>query len=179
MARADIGVDGECFDKMELPMIIGGSADLNGSQKGKFHGMMTVHKNKENHDKQTVCNKSFQSLALTKSRPKRLVGDSTSLVRVDHVKLFILQESLRVINIILQLDDALVYLGLRLDDGLTHFLSHEASIGLLVLCEYLLKAGKFFKAFLNLSQPLRVHFFEALMGAINCAIKLPATHHIK
>ena len=42
MACAHKGVEGECFDKIELPMIMGGSADLKGSQNGKFQGMITT-----------------------------------------------------------------------------------------------------------------------------------------
>ena len=41
MACAQSGVDGECLSMMELPRIMGGMTDLKGSQKGKFHGMMT------------------------------------------------------------------------------------------------------------------------------------------
>ena len=41
MACAQRGVEGECLSRMELPMIMGGMTDLNGSQKGKFHGMIT------------------------------------------------------------------------------------------------------------------------------------------
>jgi hypothetical protein len=41
-ARAHKGVDGECLSRIELPMISGGIAVLNGSQKGKFHGQITA-----------------------------------------------------------------------------------------------------------------------------------------
>ena len=40
IANAHRGVDGECFKRIELPIIKGGIADLNGSQNGKFHGKM-------------------------------------------------------------------------------------------------------------------------------------------
>ena len=35
------GVDGECFNRMEFPIMRGGIHALNGIQKGKFHGTIT------------------------------------------------------------------------------------------------------------------------------------------
>lgn len=40
-ALAHRGVEGECLSMIEFPMSSGGIIDLNGSQKGKFHGMIT------------------------------------------------------------------------------------------------------------------------------------------
>ena len=47
IARAHRGVEGECFNMIELPMIMGGMTDLKGSQNGKFHGIITDKRNKK------------------------------------------------------------------------------------------------------------------------------------
>lgn len=43
-AWAQSGVDGECLRRIGFPAIIGGIQDLNGIQKGKFHGMIARYK---------------------------------------------------------------------------------------------------------------------------------------
>jgi len=44
IARAQRGVEGEAFKRMELPIIRGGISVLNGTQNGKFHGVIAKKK---------------------------------------------------------------------------------------------------------------------------------------
>jgi len=75
--------------------------------------------------------------------------------------------------------DALVYLRLRLNNRLTHFLCHEAGILCLVFRKDLLQVAQLLKATLDACQALSVFVAEALVGAIDKTLKLLATDSLE
>ena len=76
--------------------------------------------------------------------------DKSILFLIEHLKLLILQEPLRVVNVVLHLSDALLNFPLGLGEGLAHFLNNQRRIRLLVLSENLLQYFKLFEAALKL-----------------------------
>ena len=67
------------------------------------------------------------------------MGNYTVLGVVLHLEVLICQELARIVNVILQVADALVDLAEGLRDGLAHFLGHQCGILLLSLAENVLK----------------------------------------
>lgn len=74
-----------------------------------------------------------------KSGSKRLVSDDASLILVDNVELFILQEPLCIFLVPLHVADALVNLTLSLGERLAHLLHNKRGIGSLVLLKNFLQ----------------------------------------
>ena len=105
--------------------------------------------------------------------------NDTRLVRIRDRELFVLNEPLRVVDVVLQVSDALVNLSLRLHNRLSHLLSHEAGVRVLVLREDLLEVAQLFKSASDARVTLGILVAEALIGAVNQTFKLLATHSLK
>ena len=93
--------------------------------------------------------------------------DDATLGRVKHIELLVLQESLAVLNVPLQVGDALVDFAFRLSHRFAHLLSHEGRISRFVLSEYVLQVAKLLEAALKSRVPLRVLVAETLVGTVN------------
>ena len=108
--------------------------------------------------------------ALTQSWTERLVGNYTILGVVLHPKVLICQELARIVNVILQVADALVDLAEGLCDGLAHFLGHQCGILLLSFAENVLKISQLFESTIQASLPLEILVAEALIRSLNLLV---------
>ena len=95
------------------------------------------------------------------------MSDQACLIRIYDVKFFILHEPLRILDVVLQVADALVYFSLRLSNWFAHFLGHQSGILVFVFCEDLLKIAKFLEAALDARMSLGIFVSEALIGSID------------
>ena len=95
------------------------------------------------------------------------MSDQACLIRIDDVQFLILHEPLRILHVVLQVADALVYFSLGLSNWFAHFLGHQSGILVFVFREDLLKIAKFLKAALDARMTLCIFVSEALVGSID------------
>ena len=107
------------------------------------------------------------------------MSNQACLIWIDDVKFLILDKPLRVLNIVFQMADALVYFCLRLRNWLSHLLSHEAGVPVFVFCEDLLQITKFIEAALETGMSLSIFVSEALIRTIDQVLEIFAAHSLK
>lgn len=98
------------------------------------------------------------------------MGNYTILGIVLHPQVLICQKLARIVNVILQVADALVDLAEGLSDRLAHFLSHQCGILLLSFAENVLKISQLFESTIQASLSLEVLVAEALIRSFNLLV---------
>ena len=96
--------------------------------------------------------------------------DYTVLGVVHHPELLICHKLARIVDVVLQVADALVDLAAGLRDGLAHFLGHECGVFLLSLSQNVLKIAQLFKPAIQASLTLEVLVAEALIRSLNLLV---------
>lgn len=98
------------------------------------------------------------------------MGNYTILGVVLHPQVLICQKLACIVNVILQVADALVDLTEGLSDRFAHFLGHQCGILLLSISENVLKISQLFESSIQASLSLEVLVAEALIRSFNLLV---------
>ena len=77
------------------------------------------------------------------------MSNNACLSLIGNIEGLVLKETLRIVDVILEVSDALIDLSFSLKNRLSHLLSHQRGICLLILSKDVLKVSKFLEATLE------------------------------